>query len=73
MKTFIGNGFLWMVLLTLSFSPGSYAQSKAVEDPLGKKLDDLRIPDDTVSSVLSEDQLYVVNTRYSSLKKTVMN
>ena len=32
-----------------------------------KKLDALNIPDDQVTPVLSEDKLYVVNTRYSSL------
>ncbi len=34
---------------------------------LEKKLDSLSIPDDKVTSVLSEDKLYIVNTRYSSL------
>ncbi len=32
------------------------------------KLDELRIPDNQVTPVLSRDQLYIVNTRYSSLK-----
>ncbi len=34
---------------------------------LEKKLDALNIPDDKVTKVLSEDKLYIVNTRYSSL------
>lgn len=34
---------------------------------LEKKLDALNIPDDKVTSVLSDDRLYIVNTRYSSL------
>jgi len=34
---------------------------------LEKKLDALNIPDDKVTNVLSEDKLYIVNTRYSSL------
>lgn len=41
----------------------------AVESSTGleNKLDALNIPDDKVTAVLSEDQLYVVNERYSSL------
>jgi outer membrane beta-barrel protein len=35
--------------------------------PLEKKLDNLNIPDDRVSSVVSEDRLFIVNKRYSSL------
>lgn len=42
-----------------------FAQESSSE--LEKKLDALNIPDDKVTSVLSEDKLYVVNTRYSSL------
>jgi outer membrane beta-barrel protein len=34
---------------------------------LEKKIDALSIPDDKVTSVISEDKLYIVNTRYSSL------
>ena len=37
------------------------------EIDLTKKLDDLRIPDDKVSPMVSEDKLYLVNKRYSSL------
>ena len=40
---------------------------RAQENELEKKLDALNIPDDKVTNVLSEDKLYVVNTRYSSL------
>lgn len=35
---------------------------------LENKLDALNIPDDKVSPVLSREQLYIVNTRYSSLR-----
>ncbi len=42
----------------------AFAQSSELE----KKLDALNIPDDKVTTVLSEDQLYVVNDRYSSLR-----
>lgn len=41
-----------------------FAQSSELES----KLDALNIPDDKVTTVLSEDQLYVVNDRYSSLR-----
>ena len=34
---------------------------------LSKKLDELHIPSDKVTPVLSKDQLFIVNTRYSSL------
>lgn len=34
---------------------------------LEQKLDALNIPDDKVTTVLSDDKLYIVNTRYSSL------
>jgi outer membrane beta-barrel protein len=45
-----------------------FSNLQAMEsNDLEKKLDALNIPDDKVTSVLSEDKLYVVNTRYSSL------
>lgn len=34
---------------------------------LTNKLDELRVPDDKVSPVVTEDKLYIVNKRYSSL------
>lgn len=34
---------------------------------LEQKLDALNIPDDKITTVLSEDKFYIVNTRYSSL------
>jgi outer membrane beta-barrel protein len=39
----------------------------AQESELEKKIDALSIPDDKVTNIVSEDKLYVVNTRYSSL------
>jgi len=39
----------------------------AKEANLENKLDDLRIPNDQVSSVISQDQLFAINMRYSSL------
>lgn len=39
----------------------------AQDNGLEQRLDALNIPDDKVTTVLSEDKLYVVNTRYSSL------
>lgn len=43
--------------------------SVSAEKPTGleQKLDELNIPDDKVTPVLSKDNLYIVNTRYSSL------
>lgn len=53
-----------VTVFLLMSSTMSFAQSQDLE----KKLDALNIPDDKVSAVLSEDQLYVVNDRYSSLR-----
>jgi len=56
------KNFLIASLITVSFS--SFAQSSS---ELELKLDALNVPDDKVTPVISEDKLYVVNTRYSSL------
>ncbi|PIP93747.1 MAG: hypothetical protein COW00_07635 [Bdellovibrio sp. CG12_big_fil_rev_8_21_14_0_65_39_13] len=53
------------ILLALFVLSSSVMAQEATE--LEKKLDALNIPDDKVTPVLSEDKLYVVNTRYSSL------
>ena len=50
--------------LTLLSSTMTFAQSST---ELEKKLESLSIPDDKVTTVLSEDKLYVLNNRYSSL------
>ena len=50
--------------LTLGTSLVAHAQSNS---ELEDKLNSLNIPDDKVSPVLSREQLYIVNTRYSSL------
>ncbi len=42
-------------------------QAFGAETSLDKKLDDLNIPNDQVTPVLSQDNFYIVNTRYSSL------
>ncbi len=60
MKVFI----LFFVLSNYSF--GSTESSE--KGTLDKKLDDLRIPTDKVTPTLSKDKLYIVNTRYSSLR-----
>ena len=39
----------------------------AEENDLTKKLDDLRVPDNKVTPLISKDKLYIVNQRYSSL------
>jgi outer membrane beta-barrel protein len=53
-----------ILLATLLSSFALFAQDSS---ELEKKLDALNIPDDKVTSVISEDKLYIVNTRYSSL------
>lgn len=60
MKRYLATFFITQVIA---------ANSLAVESStsLEKKLEALNIPDDKVTAVLSEDQLYVVNERYSSL------
>lgn len=53
-----------MTLLTAgAILLGGEAMASSLED----KLESLNIPDDKVSPVLSNEQLYIVNTRYSSL------
>lgn len=54
-----------MKFLTAIFLVVSYQSFAAV--PLEKKLDELNIPDDKISNVISEDKVFVVNKRYSSL------
>lgn len=41
--------------------------ASAQETDLTKKLDDLRVPDDQISPMVTQDKLYLVNKRYSSL------
>ncbi len=54
-----------ILVVTISlFSTIALAQENS---SLEKKLDELSIPDNKVTNVLSEDKLYIVNTRYSSL------
>lgn len=54
------------ILYTLSLLLSSQVFAQGASD-LEKKLDMLNIPDDKVTNVISEDKLYVLNTRYSSL------
>jgi len=66
MKKIIWIKNLFLVIgLTGSFSICA-AESGEVSK-LENKLDALSIPDDRVTPLLSQDQLYIVNTRYSSL------
>ena len=62
---------MMMKNLLLGFSAISLMASGALYGQenleLEKKLDALNIPDDKVTTVLSEDKFYIVNTRYSSL------
>lgn len=46
----------------------SIALSASASQKLKEKIEALSIPQDKVTPILSEDKLYVVNTRYSSLK-----
>jgi outer membrane beta-barrel protein len=50
-----------IILPLLLISTGVFAS-------LESKLDALNIPDDKVTPLVSEDKLYIVNTRYSSLR-----
>ena len=59
MKTFF---FLGLLSSQLVMGADTGQTSK-----LENKLDALNIPDDKVTPLLSQDQLYIVNTRYSSL------
>lgn len=52
-------------LLILALPVNLLAEDK--QTGLEQKLDELSIPDDKVTPVLSKDNLYIVNTRYSSL------
>ena len=52
--------------LALSVLPIGAAETGSVSN-LENKLDELTIPDDKVTPLLAQDQLYIVNTRYSSL------
>lgn len=51
-----------LLIITLILSGSLYANTD-----LSKKLDRLRIPDDKVSPLVTQDKLYTVNQRYSSL------
>lgn len=57
----------YLLILGLLFVNSTFANEAKEERALDKKLDDLLIPDDKVTPVLSQDKFYVVNTRYSSL------
>ena len=54
-----------IVLIFLVIASSTLAAQEMTE--LEKKLDALNIPDDKVTTVVSDDKLYIVNTRYSSL------
>lgn len=62
--TWIKSLFL---LTVLSGSVCAFAAESGEVSKLENKLDALSIPDDKVTPLLSQDQLYIVNTRYSSL------
>jgi outer membrane beta-barrel protein len=58
------------LIISMLFVSSLISVQLLAEDKSGLegKLDDLRIPDNKVTPVLSRDQLYIVNTRYSSLR-----
>ena len=58
---------LSFVFLILSLTTFSFAKEESGADDLSKKLDGLNIPSDKVTPLLSEEDLYAVNERYSSL------
>ncbi len=57
---------LILLLCSLGFSSVS-AEEKVSKKALDEKLDDLLLPDDKVTPVLSQDKFYIINQRYSSL------
>ncbi|MAF79027.1 MAG: hypothetical protein CME60_12770 [Halobacteriovoraceae bacterium] len=60
------NAKKYLMVMAL-VSTSSYAAESGEVSKLENKLDALNIPDDKVTPLLSQDQLYIVNTRYSSL------
>ncbi len=57
--------FMKVIVCAALLSSTAFAQT--TNSSLEDKLESLNIPDDKVSPVLSNEQLYIVNTRYSSL------
>jgi outer membrane beta-barrel protein len=57
----------YLVLFLLFSLTAVFAEENTASKSLDKKLDDLLIPDDKVTPVLTKDKLFIVNTRYSSL------
>lgn len=57
----------YLFLLLIIVSTSSFAEEKSQKSELEKKLESLNIPSDKVSPLVSEEKLYVVNGRYSSL------
>lgn len=60
------NAKKYLMVMALVSTP-LYAAESGEVSKLENKLDALNIPDDKVTPLLSQDQLYIVNTRYSSL------
>lgn len=54
-------------LIYLPFLLLSFSLCAAEKNDLSDKLDDLRVPNDKVTPLISQDKLYLVNQRYSSL------
>ena len=53
----------------LLVSTGVFAEAEPTKSGLSEKLDSLNIPSDKVTPMISQDKLYAVNSRYSSLQK----
>ena len=58
--------YMIKIALVLLLTVSSSLLAQEISE-LEKKLDALNIPDDKVTSVISDDKLYIFNTRYSSL------
>ena len=59
-------------ILAMSFILASFvsiAEDKKIASDLESKLESLSVPSDKVTPLISEDKLYSVNSRYSSLNK----
>lgn len=58
---------LYLLFFSLLIVTMNSFSSEIEKKSLDKKLEDLLIPDDKVSPVLTQDKLFIVNTRYASL------
>jgi len=58
-----------LLVLSSSYTFAAVDQNNNPKDSLENKLDQLNIPSDRVTPLVSRDKLYIVNSRYSNLNK----